>query len=80
VPNIIINYNFCETAISILAISNHNNFRVLFDKIASVYFCLKNKSTALPIVSAQERPQDFRQGANAPLPPKICFENLTAKW
>jgi len=29
------------TAISILAISNHNSFRVLFDKIASVYFILK---------------------------------------
>ena len=28
---------FCD-AISILVISNHNSFRVLFDKIASVYF------------------------------------------
>jgi len=27
-----------ETEISILVISNHNSFRVLFDKIASVYF------------------------------------------
>ena len=26
-----------KTAISILLISNHNSFRVLFDKIASVY-------------------------------------------
>jgi len=73
VPNIIINYNFCETAISILAISNHNNFRVLFDKIASVYFCLKNKSTALPIVSAQERPQDFGQGGQCPLAAENLF-------
>jgi len=30
-----------KTAISILVISNHNSFRVLFDKIASVYFILK---------------------------------------
>jgi len=29
---------FFETAISILVISNHNSFRVLFDKIASAYF------------------------------------------
>jgi len=28
-------------AISILLISNHNSFRVLLDKIASVYFILK---------------------------------------
>jgi len=28
---------FSETAISILVISNNNSFRVLFDKIASVY-------------------------------------------
>jgi len=27
-----------KTAISILVISSHNRFRVLFDKIASVYF------------------------------------------
>ena len=40
VPKIIINntINLFLTAISILLISNHNNFRVLFDKIASVYF------------------------------------------
>jgi len=43
VPKIIItindtiNFTF-ETAISILAISNHNSFRVLFDIIAFVYF------------------------------------------
>ena len=30
-----------ETEISILVISNHNSFRVLFDKIASVYFLWK---------------------------------------
>ena len=30
--------NLFLTAISILLISNHNSFRVLFDKIASVYF------------------------------------------
>jgi len=29
---------FSQTAISILVISNHNSFRVPFDKIASVYF------------------------------------------
>ena len=42
VPKIIINDTikcfFSETAISILVISNHNSFRVMFDKIASVYF------------------------------------------
>ena len=32
-----INFTF-ETAISILAISNHNSLRVLFDIIAFVYF------------------------------------------
>ena len=39
-PKIIINntINSFLTAISILVISNHNSFRVLFDKIASVYF------------------------------------------
>jgi len=41
VPKIILNDTvnlFFEAAISILEISNHNSFRVLFDKIASVYF------------------------------------------
>ena len=41
VPKIIINNTinlFFETAIRILLISSHNSFRVLFDKIASVYF------------------------------------------
>ena len=33
---------FFETAISILEISNHNSFRVLFDKIACVYFIRKD--------------------------------------
>ena len=41
-PKIIINdIYFKKTSISILAISNHNSFRVLFDKIASVYFIWK---------------------------------------
>ena len=41
VPKVIINDTmkcFSETALSILVISNHNSFRVLFDKIAFVYF------------------------------------------
>ena len=41
VPKILINDKinlFRKTAISILIISNHNSFRVLFDKIGSVYF------------------------------------------
>jgi len=29
---------FFKTAVGILLISNHNSLRVLFDKIASVYF------------------------------------------
>ena len=39
VPKIIINdaRDYFLTAICILLISNHNSFRVLFDKIASVY-------------------------------------------
>jgi len=40
-PKIIINDMmnlFFKTAVSILVISNHNGFRVLFVKIASVYF------------------------------------------
>jgi len=44
VPNIIINDTinlFFKTAVSILVVSNHNSFRVLFDKIASVYFIWK---------------------------------------
>jgi len=45
VPKIIINNTislFLKTAISILLISNHNSFRVLSGKIASVYFiCMK---------------------------------------
>ena len=44
VPKIIINNtinSFLKTAISILVISNHNSFRVLLDKIASVYFIWK---------------------------------------
>ena len=41
VPKIIINNTtnlFFKTAVSILLISNHSSFRVLFDKIDSVYF------------------------------------------
>ena len=41
VGNIIINDTInliFKTAIGIFLISNHNSFRVLFDKIASVYF------------------------------------------
>ena len=41
VPKIILNSTinlFLKTAISLLVISNHNSFRVLFDKIASIYF------------------------------------------
>ena len=44
VPKIAINYTiniFLKTAIIILVISNHNRFRVLFDKNASVYFTRK---------------------------------------
>ena len=46
VPTIIINNTinlFLKTAIGILihVISNHNSFRVLFDKIVSVYFISK---------------------------------------
>ena len=43
-PKIIVNNTInllSLTAISILGISNHNSFRVLFDKNASVYFILK---------------------------------------
>ena len=40
VPKIIINDNktFFLNWISILVISNHNSFQVLFDEIASIYF------------------------------------------
>jgi len=43
VPTIIINETkiIFKTAISILKISSHNSFRVLFGKIASVYFISK---------------------------------------
>jgi len=45
-PKIIIDdtiYLFLKTAISILVISNHNSFRVSFDKIASVACILFEK-------------------------------------
>ena len=40
VPKIIINDTnlYFKTAISMLVISNHNSFRVLFDKIAFIHF------------------------------------------
>jgi len=41
VPKVIINDTinlFFKTAVSILLISHHNSFRVLFDKIAYVYY------------------------------------------
>jgi len=41
VPKIILNNTVSllfKTAICVLVISNHNNFQLLFDKIASVYF------------------------------------------
>ena len=41
VPKIIISNSinlFFKTAVNILLISNDNSFRVLFDKIASMYF------------------------------------------
>ena len=41
VPKVIINNTinlFFKAAVSMLVISNHNGFRVLFDKTASVYF------------------------------------------
>ena len=34
--------SFFKAAVSILLISNHNSFRVLFDKSASVYFIVEN--------------------------------------
>ena len=45
VPKIIINNTvnlLFKTAVSIFLISNHNSLRVLFDKIASVYFIREN--------------------------------------
>jgi len=41
-PKIIIKL-FFNTAISIFVISSHNGYRVLFDKIASVYFIIFEK-------------------------------------
>ena len=46
-------YFFSATAISILVISNHNSFRVLFDKIASVYFILKNVRFLISILALE---------------------------
>ena len=49
VPKIITNniINLFLTAISISVISSHNYFRILFDKIASVYFIRKYIYTVL---------------------------------
>jgi len=58
VPKITINNTInllLITAISILVISNHNSFRVLFDKIDSVILFVNNVSTGtstVPILSA----------------------------
>ena len=56
---IINNTIFFKTAISILLISNHNSFRVLFDKIASVYFIRKTH-------------QYFSAGDGQPREPALC--------
>jgi len=51
VPKIIINDTinlFLQTAISILVISNHAGFQVLFDKIVSVYFCILALEMVIP--------------------------------
>jgi len=71
VPKIILNDTislFLETAISILVLSNHNSFRVLFDKNCFVIFYLKKYNflfqhwkwpaqgtSSVPIVSAHFR-------------------------
>jgi len=55
VPKIIINSTInllFKTAISILAISNRNSFRVLFDKIAFVYFGRKKYIYILALETA----------------------------
>ena len=55
VPEIILNNTinlFLKTAISISVISNHNRFRVLFHKIASVYFICKKYSYILALKMA----------------------------
>ena len=46
-----------QTAISILLISNHNSFRVLFDKIASVYFIWKKNIYILALEMASPENQ-----------------------
>jgi len=68
VPKIIINDTnlYFKTAISMLVISNHNSFRVLFDKIAFVHFVWKiylhlafemasQGTSTVPVVSAHFR-------------------------
>ena len=68
---------FLKTAISVLLISNHNGFRVLFDKIASVYFIFKDivicqhwkrpaqGTGTVPVVSAQCRSRVILVAAQA---------------
>ena len=57
---------FSYTAVSILVVSNHNSFRVLFGKIASLYFfekyinilaleILAQETGTVPVVSAHFR-------------------------
>jgi len=61
VPKIIMNdtiYVFCKTAIRILVISNHNSFRVLFDKIASVYFIGKYIFIFLYFITGNGQPKN----------------------
>jgi len=63
VPKIIINDTidlFLKTAIGILVISNHDSFRVPFDKIAHAFFISKICSY-FSIVSGQSREPALRQ-------------------
>jgi len=60
VPKIIQNNTirqFFKTAITILLIFNHNSFRVLVDKIASVYFSWKKNIYILALETASPRNQ-----------------------
>ena len=51
---------FFKTVISILVISNHNSFRMLFDKIASAYFGGENIFTFLALEMASPGNQHYR--------------------
>ena len=57
VPKIVINnaINYFLTAISILVVSNQNCFRVLFDKIASIYFIRK---IYLRFINGNDQPRE----------------------